>query len=89
MASASALALDGLHPGRSGWPLVRWLADSPFLGRVRSLCVASNGFTCVEACDLARNPRLRRVAHLDATANPIGEPGRDALRARFGDGLVI
>ena len=29
------------------------------------------------------------MTHLDVTGNLIGEPGRAALRARFGDGVVM
>lgn len=89
LASATELTLDGLHPGRTGAPLVAWLADSPFLGNVRSLRLARNGFTCAEACDLARVASLPRAAHLDATANNLRDPGHTALRKRFGEGLVV
>ena len=89
MASATELTLDGLHPGRAGSRLVCWLTESSFLYNVRSLRLSQNGLTCPAARALSGAPGLRRVAHLDVTNNRIGDAGRAALTARFGDGLVV
>jgi hypothetical protein len=84
-ASATELVLDGIRRPA----LVNWLAKSPFLGAVRSLSLARNSFECADAVALARLSNLRNVRHLNVTDNRIGDAGRAALAARFGEGLVV
>jgi hypothetical protein len=89
MASATALTLNAVNPGRTAAPLVDWLAKSPFLSAVRTLSLTGNRFTRADACGLARVPNLRNVTRLDVTNNLIDEGGRAALAKRFGEGLVV
>jgi hypothetical protein len=85
LSSATELSLRGYsYRGE----VVTWLAKAPFLGAVRSLNLAQNGLTDAHAGELARVANLRNVRHLDVSGNRIGEAGKSALRARFGEGLV-
>jgi uncharacterized protein (TIGR02996 family) len=64
----------------------RDLACSPHLANLQELCLAHNSIRAAGAEALARSPNLAGLRKLDLTNNPyLGNAGREALRARFGD----
>jgi uncharacterized protein (TIGR02996 family) len=65
------------------------LAACPYLPRLATLTLLYNRIGDAGALALARSAHLQEMRSLNVCHNPIGKEGRQALQARFGDGLRV
>jgi uncharacterized protein (TIGR02996 family) len=69
---------------------VELLAASPFLTNLRRLALSGTGIGDRGASELVGASKLQHLLVLDLRGrNPIGEPGRQALRNRFGSRVLL
>jgi uncharacterized protein (TIGR02996 family) len=86
LANLRTLRLGGNRIGRVGGAK---LAGCPFLAKLRVLDLRNNRLGAVGATRLAASPYLAGLARLDLRGNGLDQAALTALRATFGDRVVV